>query len=517
MALARTLETFDPAASRRGLRRAGLALQIGTRVGLSDDELASTITAAHLNEICLLVTHDRRSDTLNPARAVLSSRVLRSAGLHSCADAVHHEFERWGGGGLPVGLSGRDIPTGARVLAAVGAHDEPTIASMGWLEPDLNDALDAVKATPVAPPLDLGWLDRQLEALELPETGKGLSVSEILEASQRTIDIIELIAEHALEQLRASSVSIARFDLDNDQLRVVINAGSLGEHDLRRPSEEVYPLSALPEALAYQAGAQRLLSRTPTTSPATVRYLDLRGLSSEAVVPIIDDESSAGAWGIVWATTYSEHNRQLAPADLNQLRSIADDLALAIQRADRFTEFENLALRDPLTGLWNRRILDESLAKIFSEYGPAEDAAVIICDVDELKAVNDNLGHSAGDNVLIEAANSLREATMNLPGVTVCRIGGDEFAVVIQSNGSEYADAIVEQALRRFRRDDPNRSMSCGVALTNSTMSKPGELMKAADEAQYERKRARKARLGIEFRNDPGPPGTRRRNRRDGN
>ncbi len=516
MALARTLETFDPAASRRGLRRAGLALQIATRVGLRDAQLADTICAAYLNEICLLVTHDRRSDTLNPARSVLSSRVLRSAGLHACADAVHHEFERWGGGGLPTGLAGTDIPHGARVLAGVGAYDEPTIASMGWLDPEVNDVLETVRATPVAPPVDLGWLDRQLEALEPPDAGTSVSVGNILEASQRTADIIELIADQALEQLRASSVSVARFDLESDLLHVEVNVGSLGEHDRRRPTDEVYPLSALPEALAYQAGAQRLLNRAPTTSPASIRYLDLRGLSSEAVVPIIDDEESFGAWGIVWATTFSEHRRQLGPADLLQLRAIADDLARAIQHADRFSEYENLALRDPLTGLWNRRILDESLGKIFTDYGPADDAAVIICDVDELKAVNDTLGHSAGDTVLIEAANSLREATVDLPGVTVCRIGGDEFSVVIQSNASAVADAIVERALHRFRRDDPNRSMSCGIAITDPTMEKPGQLMKAADEAQYVHKRARKERLGIEFRNDPGPPGTRRRSRRDG-
>lgn len=516
MALARTLETFDPAASSRGLRRAGLALQIATRVGVRDDELAAIISAAHLNEICLLVTHDRRSDTLNPARSVLSSRVLRSAGLHECADAVHHEFERWGGSGLPTGLSGADIPVGARVLAAVGAFDEPTIAQMGWLDPELNDALDSVKATQVAPPTDLGWLDRQLEALEPPAPGTRLAVSEILEASQRAVDIIELIAEHALDQLRASSVSIARFDLDNDLLRVVVNAGALGDNDSQRPTNEIYPLSALPEALAYQAGAQRLLTRSSTASPATTRYLDLRGLSSEAVVPIIDQEHSSGAWGIVWATTFSEHSRQLGPADLTQLRSIADDLALAIQRADRFAEFENLALRDPLTGLWNRRILDESLGKIFSDpnrASPSEDAAVIICDVDELKAVNDNLGHSAGDTVLIEAGNALRDATINLPGVTVCRIGGDEFSVVIQSNGRALADRIVDDALARFRRDDPNRSMSCGIAITTPTMTKPGELMKAADEAQYERKRARKEQLGILSRSEDPSPGTRRRNR----
>lgn len=515
MALARTLETFDPAASRRGLRRAGLALQISSRIGLSDERLATTISAAYLNEICLLVTHDRRSDTLNPARSVLSSRVLRSAGLEACADAVHHEFERWGGGGLPAGLAGNDIPLGARVLAAVGAHDEPTIASMGWLDPQLNDALGVVRATPVAPPTDLSWLDRQLQSLEPTEVGTQLRVNEILEASQRTIDIIDLIANHALETLRASSVSIARFDLDQDLLRVVVNAGHLGQHDHPRPTDEVYPLSALPEALAYQAGAQRLLSRAGNTSPATKRYLDLRGLGSEAVVPIIDPDGSAGAWGIVWATTFSEHHRQLSAADLSQLRSIADDLALAIERADRFTEFENLALRDPLTNLWNRRILDESLAKIFGQYGPAEDAAVIICDVDELKAVNDNLGHSAGDAVLVEAANSLREATANLPGVTVCRIGGDEFSVVIQSNATQLAQRIVDDALRLFRRNNPDRSMSCGIAITDSSMTKPGELMKSADEAQYARKRARKEQLGIEPRHDSGPPGTRRRGRRD--
>ncbi len=511
MALARTLETFDPAASRRGLRRAGLARQLSAAIGLGEEDLAVTVAGAYLNEICLLVTHDRRADLLNPARSVLSSRVLRSAGLEACADAVHHEFERWGGGGLPTGLVGSDIPVGARVLAAVGAFDEPTIAQMQWLDPVLNEALVSVRDNPAPAPTDLHWLDRQLSALDPERAGSELPLHQILDASRNVLDIVELVAQQTLFDLRASTVSIAQFDQQKGEMRVLVNVGDLGPHDQTRPTAESYPLGSLPATLTSEPGAQRLLSRTNDAGPATLRYLDLRGLSSEAVVPILRDNR---VWGIVWVTTYAEHSRQLSPSDLRRLRIVAGDLALAIDRAEQFEEFEALALRDPLTGLWNRRILDEKLSEIFVGGEPRNDAAVIICDVDELKTVNDTLGHSAGDTVLVEAANALREATVNLDDVTVCRIGGDEFSVVIQSRAEELAQVIVDAALARFRRDDPNRSMSCGIAITHPGLTQAGQLMKAADEAQYRQKRMRKEQMGTLPR-DQRPPPSRRRQRRD--
>ncbi|MEE9417554.1 MAG: diguanylate cyclase [Acidimicrobiales bacterium] len=513
MALARTLESFDPSAARRGLRRAAIADLLCQAADVAGSETATALIAAQLNEICLLVTHDRSSDSINVARAVLSGTVLRSSGLAGAADAVHHGFERWSGGGLPTGLVGREIPEAARILAAVHAYDEPTIASMGWLEPRSQAALQTIRSTPLHAPHGLDWLDQRLRELQPRRTAKPLEVTKVLSASHRVIDVVSLIAEQACDQLDASTISVARFQHAEGLLRVLVNVGELGDQDKRHPRNDVFPLSALPRSSTIDVEGARLLRVNPADNQQSVaQYLNSRSLSSEAVVPIVSDDS---VWGIVWATTFDNHHRRLSEDDLERLRETASQLAVGIKNAELFAEFEDLALRDPLTGLWNRRILDQKLAKVFSDSdGPCEDAAVIICDVDELKMVNDKLGHSAGDAVLVEAAASLTEATTGLDGVTVCRIGGDEFSVVIEHDAAVLAPGIVEATLHRFRRHDSSRSMSCGIAITNPAMAKPGELMRAADEAQYSQKRRRKAQ-----RSQVAPPERsivpRRRARRD--
>ncbi|HEV8296442.1 MAG TPA: GGDEF domain-containing protein, partial [Acidimicrobiales bacterium] len=153
---------------------------------------------------------------------------------------------------------------------------------------------------------------------------------------------------------------------------------------------------------------------------------------------------------------------------------------------------EALALRDPLTGLGNRRVLDAKLRRIFARPPIArQDTAVIICDVDGLKDVNDNLGHAAGDAVLLEAADALRLAVAGIVDATVCRIGGDEFCVVIDGGGLLQAEPVAERAQRLFARID-TRSMSCGIAIATINMHTPGDLLRAADEAQYLQKRQRR-------------------------
>jgi diguanylate cyclase (GGDEF)-like protein len=138
-----------------------------------------------------------------------------------------------------------------------------------------------------------------------------------------------------------------------------------------------------------------------------------------------------------------------------------------------------------------------------------------MCDVDGLKEVNDTQGHATGDAVLLEAADALRLAVIGLPDATVCRIGGDEFCVVLDGQALLMADPVADRAQRLFARGD-DRSMSCGVAFATIEMHTPADLLRAADEAQYQQKRLRRGRPGAP-EGEPLPPAdrSRRRARRD--
>ncbi len=135
-------------------------------------------------------------------------------------------------------------------------------------------------------------------------------------------------------------------------------------------------------------------SEAPFWSVALLKRL--RKESHVGVAILVEDE----VWGEVYATTAPGQPR-FRGEDVRFLEAVAGQLALAIGRAELFTRVSRLAYEDSLTGLANRRALDERLERAVArakERGGA--LTVLLCDVDELKAINDAAGHAAGDRAL---------------------------------------------------------------------------------------------------------------------
>ncbi len=169
--------------------------------------------------------------------------------------------------------------------------------------------------------------------------------------------------------------------------------------------------------------------------------------------------------------------------DVTELRDLQANLAA-------------LAMRDPLTGLANRRLLDElfeaSLSRVQRSGTPL---AVAYLDLDGFKAVNDTYGHDAGDIVLCETARGLRSTVRSAD--LVARIGGDEFVIVYEMNDPSWRDLVprLERALGAPIHISDTESVWCsasvGHADTRTVESKSGALLAAADAAMYEKKRDR--------------------------
>ena len=111
-----------------------------------------------------------------------------------------------------------------------------------------------------------------------------------------------------------------------------------------------------------------------------------------------------------------------------------------------------------------------------------------MCDIDDLKRVNDQGGHEAGDRALCAAAEALVYAARRHPDAVVGRFGGDEFCVLLPSATVEDARAVATDAVQSLRAAGGER-ISCGVAGRTDGES-PADLLRAADEAQYRAKRA---------------------------
>lgn len=161
-------------------------------------------------------------------------------------------------------------------------------------------------------------------------------------------------------------------------------------------------------------------------------------------------------------------------------------------------EIRHLATHDPLTGLANRRQLGAHLGEIVLRHNAIpETAALLYLDVNEFKQVNDNYGHDAGDDLLLAVATRLRSAVR--PETLVCRVGGDEFVVVLEDLPSaDAATTAANQILKRLQSDPVqcrgatvNPSLSMGVSCLGADARTPEELLSQADLAMFEAKKHR--------------------------
>lgn len=158
------------------------------------------------------------------------------------------------------------------------------------------------------------------------------------------------------------------------------------------------------------------------------------------------------------------------------------------------------AIRDPLTGLFNRRALDELLPRLIDHCrGAGEDLSVLMIDVDHFKQLNDCLGHAAGDELLRSIAQLIRSSLQRSQDAGF-RCGGDEFVVVMPGAPALPARALAERLsslvsnLARTIKVTPRPALSVGVAtLSELPNPTPALLLQQADRRLYDVKQARPA------------------------
>jgi diguanylate cyclase (GGDEF)-like protein/putative nucleotidyltransferase with HDIG domain len=198
------------------------------------------------------------------------------------------------------------------------------------------------------------------------------------------------------------------------------------------------------------------------------------------LVPLRDRDGAL--CGVLWA---DEPADRLVPTTecLQALRALANQAMAAVESARQLHRTGYLAEHDPLTGLRNRRTFELGLDRACVD-GPL---ALLVCDLDHFKRINDARGHEAGDDVLRRFARVLRE-TVRGPDLPT-RLGGEEFAAVL--TGADDATAAgVGERLRRavhaeFADDPVPVTVSVGVASTGAGTGGCRELVRAAHRALY--------------------------------
>ncbi len=288
--------------------------------------------------------------------------------------------------------------------------------------------------------------------------------------------------------------------LDEQERILTFNAkarkwlGLQPEHDLGRPWEEV--IQRHPQLyLAYRQlkldSADRLDATIAGGSPQTfeMERIEIPGPPKRVLVLLHD------------VTLLKEAALRIRQADTHIKRQM-EELENLWKRVS-----EEL-YRDPLTGVYNRRYLEE---KLWEEINRARRSGiplgVLMVDVDDLKYWNDTHGHIMGDTLLILVARVLKE--MFHPHA-VARYGGDEFVVLLPGMEPKAVEARLQAVNRRLQEAWPQQArrrggtISAGLALYPWNGQTPTELLEAADAALYESKRRGKARLMLSRRRAGG-------------
>jgi diguanylate cyclase (GGDEF)-like protein len=216
------------------------------------------------------------------------------------------------------------------------------------------------------------------------------------------------------------------------------------------------------------------------------------GAAGGLSVPLQGQDGAVG----VLTVHRRDPRREFEADDARGLEELAAHVAPAIVNARRFREARQLADVDALTGLHNRRYFHETLAReVARAQRYSRRLSLVVFDLDDFKNVNDRIGHLGGDAVLAEAAQRVRSVVRRSD--VPCRVGGDEFAVIMPESGHEQAEQLfarLQGAISAGPIPHVGRlSISAGVAeLRNGDDS--FSLFERADAALYEAKAAGKGR-----------------------
>ena len=188
----------------------------------------------------------------------------------------------------------------------------------------------------------------------------------------------------------------------------------------------------------------------------------------------------------------------------------AEQISLAIANVKLRDQLRDQAIRDVLTGLFNRRYMLETCRREFARAARArQSVSILSIDVDHFKKYNDNHGHDAGDTVLRAVGNCL-ETTFRTEDVP-CRFGGEEFVVLLPGADEGAAALRAEQlrakvesiVVRYLEKNLPKITISIGVATFPASGDNPQAVLKAADEALYRAKERGRNRVELSGTESP--------------
>lgn len=291
---------------------------------------------------------------------------------------------------------------------------------------------------------------------------------------------------------KADAASLGVWDSERLVLRVVRNAGDLAEWEQEEPEDEVYEADQS-TWLAGMADGQLgsvLSLDDPTLAIDDREYLESLGKKSSISVPLL---YGGDWWGELFVSR--DHSREsFVLGDLDWVSAVAAQVSAALESVDHANRVEQLAQTDSMTGLANRRALDQWLDTAIVKWRDHQvPIGLAVVDLNGLKRINDDQGHDAGDRVLRQLALILERVSQRFDESIVARLGGDEFCVAVSGHDTPQLIDAAGEACQQGWELLPH-GLACGVVVTTDAVGSiefPARLLRLADAAQYRAKRIR--------------------------
>jgi diguanylate cyclase (GGDEF)-like protein len=314
-------------------------------------------------------------------------------------------------------------------------------------------------------------------------------MAELLQACTQRGEAYAIVRETGAQLLPDSSGSLFIYRESRDVLEHVTSWGSGPA-----PEKTLVP----DECWALRLGNPHFAPRK-----ATVRCRHAHDNSESYVcMPIHGQGQVLGLFHI--ALDVSPRTRRPAKDVELRLRAMTDRVGPALANLKLRDTLREMALRDGLTGLYNRRYLEDVFSReLHRAERSGKPVSVVMIDIDHFKHFNDKHGHDAGDFVLSAVARAISNNIR--PSDIACRYGGEELAVVLPETNLECARDRAEQMRRAIRETNlthagqtlPGPTASFGVAVYPANGAKPAELLKAADQALYQAKQQGRDRVCV--------------------
>ncbi len=518
------------------------AIGLARLLGLSGPEIEALKAGALLHDIGKLAVPDyilNKPGKLTPAEyekmkihTIVGAEILERVGFpYPVVPVVRHHHERWDGRGYPDALKEGQIPLTARILSVVDCFDAlqedrpyrkaltrdeaiEMLKSLGGTMYDPNVVQLFLKHLPEFDAeiknqkmkLQSAAFSHQVNpSLPEPASDSGRLAFDRIRSAHREVSTLYEIAQSIGTSLELSDM----FAVFSSRLQEIVRYTNCVLYLTKPGTQMVEAVQASGRNAEMFKGRQinfgtgligRVVAmRQPMYNADPRLDFDAMKVNMEdqyraaIAIPLLRGEELLGAFAL-----YSIELEAYSQDDIRVVEEAAKLAADAFANALHHEDIENTALTDTLTGLPNARALRQKFeeeADRFRRQGGS--FSILMMDLDGFKAVNDTMGHQAGDNVLREMAQALSSQIRGSD--FLARYAGDEFVALVQVNPGETCDLIerIQTFLDKYEFNSigliPTVGISMGAASFGLDGSTLDELLLAADRAMYVNKRSRKS------------------------